>query len=134
MEYCCHVWACAPSCYLQMLEKLQKWICRTVGPSLAVSLELFGHFLNVASFSLFYKAIATYFFVGQAVRRIMLGWLVDKLIIMILRCRVWQFLKLKILIIKLLLLLCQHKLHPHLFTYDSKMSILSSRVSPPLKT
>ena len=67
MEYCCHVWACAPSCYLQMLEKLQKWICRTVGPSLAVSLELFGHFLNVASFSLFYKAIATYFFVGRQI-------------------------------------------------------------------
>ena len=32
MEYCCHVWAGAPSCYLEMLDKLQKQICRTVGP------------------------------------------------------------------------------------------------------
>ena len=39
MEYCCHVWAGAPSCYLELLDKLQKRICRTVGPSLAASLE-----------------------------------------------------------------------------------------------
>ena len=38
MEYCCHVWAGAPSCYLELLDKLQKRICRTVGPSLAASL------------------------------------------------------------------------------------------------
>ena len=42
MEYCCHVWAGAPSCYLELLDKLQKWICRTVGPSLAASLEPLG--------------------------------------------------------------------------------------------
>ena len=24
MEYCCHVWASAPSCYLEVLDKLQK--------------------------------------------------------------------------------------------------------------
>ena len=24
MEYCCQVWAGAPSCYLELLEKLQK--------------------------------------------------------------------------------------------------------------
>ena len=30
MEYCCHVWAGAPSCYLELLDKLQKQICRTV--------------------------------------------------------------------------------------------------------
>ena len=30
MEYCCHVWVGAPSCYLELLDKLQKWICRTV--------------------------------------------------------------------------------------------------------
>ena len=34
MEYCCHVWAVAPSCYLDFLDKLQKRICRIVGPSL----------------------------------------------------------------------------------------------------
>ena len=39
MEYCCHVWAGAPSCYLELLEKLQKRIC---------------HRRNVASLSLFY--------------------------------------------------------------------------------
>ena len=39
IEYCCHVWAGAPSCYLELLDKLQKRICRTVGPTLATSLE-----------------------------------------------------------------------------------------------
>ena len=43
MEYCCHVWADAPSCYLELLDKLQKQICRTVGPSLAFSLEPLAH-------------------------------------------------------------------------------------------
>ena len=53
MEYCCHVWDGAPSCYLELLGKLQKQICRTVGPSLAASLELLAHRWNVASLSLF---------------------------------------------------------------------------------
>ena len=55
MEYCCHVWAGAPSCYLELLDKLQKWICRTVDPSLAASLEPLAHRRNVASLSLFYR-------------------------------------------------------------------------------
>ena len=46
MEYCCHVWAGAPSCYLELLNKLQKWICRTVDPSLAASLEPLAHHQN----------------------------------------------------------------------------------------
>ena len=45
----------APSCYLELLEKLQKQICRTVGPSTTASLEPLGHFWNVASVSLFYR-------------------------------------------------------------------------------
>ena len=49
MKYCCHFLAGAPSCYLELLDKLQKRICRTVGPSLAASLEPLGHPLNVAS-------------------------------------------------------------------------------------
>ena len=49
MEYCCHVRAGAPSCYLELLDKLQKRICRTVGPSLAASLEPLAHRRNVAS-------------------------------------------------------------------------------------
>ena len=43
MEYSCHIWAGAPSCYLELLHKLQKWICRTVGPSLDASLESLAH-------------------------------------------------------------------------------------------
>ena len=43
LEYCCHVWAGAPSSYLDFLDKLQKKTCRTVGPSLAASLEPFTH-------------------------------------------------------------------------------------------
>ena len=34
VEYCCHVWAGAPSCYLELLVKLQKRLCSTVGASL----------------------------------------------------------------------------------------------------
>ena len=45
MEYCYHVLAGVPSCYLELLDKLQK---RTVGPSLAVSLEPLAHRRNVA--------------------------------------------------------------------------------------
>ena len=55
MEYCFHVWAGAPSCYLELLDKLQKRICSTVGPSLAVSLEPLAPWRNVASLSLFYR-------------------------------------------------------------------------------
>ena len=39
MEYCCHVLVGALSCYLELFDKLQKWVCRTVGPSLAASLQ-----------------------------------------------------------------------------------------------
>ena len=55
MEYCCRVWAGAPSCYLELLDKLQKRIYRTVGTSLAASLEPMVHRRNVASLSLFYR-------------------------------------------------------------------------------
>ena len=55
MEYCSHVWAASPSCYLKLLDKLQNWICRSVGPSLAASLELLAHHRNAVSLSLFYR-------------------------------------------------------------------------------
>ena len=55
MEYCCHVWGVAPSGYFELLDKLQKLICRTVGPSLATSLDPLAHCQNVASLSLFYR-------------------------------------------------------------------------------
>ena len=44
MEYCCHVWAGAPDCSLELLDKLH-----------AASLEPLAHFRNVASLSLFYR-------------------------------------------------------------------------------
>ena len=58
-EYCCHIWTGVPSCYLELFDKLQKEICRTVGPSFAASLEPLGHHWNVASLSLFCR----YYFV-----------------------------------------------------------------------
>ena len=51
----CHVWAVAPSYFLELLDKLPKRICRTFGPSLAASLGPFAHRQNVASLSLFYS-------------------------------------------------------------------------------
>ena len=53
MEYCCHVWAGAPRCYLELLDKLQKRICRSAVPSLDASLEPLVHCQNVTSLSLF---------------------------------------------------------------------------------
>ena len=50
IEYSCHVWAGASSCYLELLDKLQNRIC---GPLLHASLEPLAHSRNVASLSLF---------------------------------------------------------------------------------
>ena len=55
MEYCGHVWAGASSCYLELLDKLPKQICRTVDPSLAASLKPLADCQNVASLSHFYR-------------------------------------------------------------------------------
>ena len=49
MEYCCHVWGWAPSCYLELLEKLYKQIYKTVSPSLVTSLE--SQFKKISSLS-----------------------------------------------------------------------------------
>ena len=53
MEHCCHILAGAPCCYLELLDKLQKRISKTVGSSLATSREPLAHHQNVASLSLF---------------------------------------------------------------------------------
>ena len=58
MEYCCHVWAGAPTYYLGFLDKLQKWIYRTGGPAFVVFHEPLAHGENVASTSLY----CTYYF------------------------------------------------------------------------
>ena len=55
MTYCCHLWAGTSSCHLEFLDKLQKWICRTIGFSFAASLKPFDHRRNVASLSFFYS-------------------------------------------------------------------------------
>ena len=55
MKYCWHVWAGAPSCYLELLDKLQKQICRTVGLSLASFLEALAHYQNEVSLNLLYR-------------------------------------------------------------------------------
>ena len=52
---CCHVWAGIPKCYLELLDKLLKWIHRTVCSSIAASLEPLAHHWNVASLHLFYR-------------------------------------------------------------------------------
>ena len=52
MEYRCHVWASAPSCYLDNLDKLQKQISRTTGPS-----RVNRHLFSLGSFSLFHMKI-----------------------------------------------------------------------------
>ena len=44
-----------PSCYLNLLDKLQKRISRIIGPSLTASLEPLAHRRNVASLSFFYR-------------------------------------------------------------------------------
>ena len=38
MKCCCHVWVGAPSCYLELLDKLQKRIHRTFGLSLIIEM------------------------------------------------------------------------------------------------
>ena len=55
MKYCCHVWAGPPSCYLELLDELQKQKSRTAGPSLAAFLEPLAYRQNVVSLSLLYR-------------------------------------------------------------------------------
>ena len=55
MEYCCHFLAGDPSCYLELLNKLKKVICRIVDSSFTAILEPLAHCRNVASLSLFYR-------------------------------------------------------------------------------
>ena len=53
LEYCCHIWAGAFSCYLELIDKLQKRMCKTVAPSLPAFLEPLADHRNLASLSLF---------------------------------------------------------------------------------
>ena len=57
MEYCCHVWNGAPSYHLDILDMLQKRICRTVGLTLAASLVPLAYHQNMSSFSFLWVTI-----------------------------------------------------------------------------
>ena len=50
-----YFWAAASSCYLDMLDKLQKRVYKNVGPSLAPSPDPLTYRRNVASISLFFQ-------------------------------------------------------------------------------
>ena len=55
MEYCCHACTSTPSFYMELLDELQKPICRAINPSHAASLEPLAHHRHVVSLSLFYS-------------------------------------------------------------------------------
>ena len=57
LTICCHAWAVAPSCYLELLDKLQKPKCRTVVSLPAISLEPLAQYQDVASL----KVVSTTF-------------------------------------------------------------------------
>ena len=63
MEHCFYVCAGGPGCYLELLDELQKRICRTVGPSLATSLEPLAHIGNVAQFKYFLQVLLWQIFI-----------------------------------------------------------------------
>ena len=48
IEYCCYVWAGAPNIQLDMFDKLQKRVCRSVGLSHTVPFGRLAHHRNVA--------------------------------------------------------------------------------------
>ena len=60
MKCYCQFMADAPSCHLELLDKLQKQIWRTVDPSLPASFEPLAHRRNLTSLSLFY-----WYYVGR---------------------------------------------------------------------
>ena len=58
MEYCCHVLAGDPSCYLKLVDKLEKQMYRFAVSSLAASSEPLTDPQNIASL----KVLSTTFF------------------------------------------------------------------------
>ena len=55
MEHCCHVWAGTRSCYLDILEKLQKQAVRVVSLSFSAFRKLLADSRNVSSHASFYR-------------------------------------------------------------------------------
>ena len=58
MEHCCHAWVVSTRWYLDMLDKLQQQLNRTLNLTHAASLKPLDHYQNVASLSLFYKHLS----------------------------------------------------------------------------
>ena len=56
IECCCYVRAGYSSYYLDIWSKLQKWICRTIGPSIAATLETLAYCQSVVRLSFFYRS------------------------------------------------------------------------------
>ena len=54
MECCCYVWAGVRKCYLDMLDKLQKKVRKTVGSTLGAFVKLLDYHGNVVTVSPFY--------------------------------------------------------------------------------
>ena len=55
MYCCCHVWAGAHSCCMDMLHRIQKRVCRAVAATLAASLEPLGHKNNAGILSFIHR-------------------------------------------------------------------------------
>ena len=53
IEYYCYVWTGYSSWYLDILDKLKKRVCGTIGPSRAVTLELLAQLRNIVRSNLF---------------------------------------------------------------------------------
>ena len=49
------LWASAPKCYLNILDRLQNCVCKAVDPSLLDQLKPLARCRNVANLSLFYR-------------------------------------------------------------------------------
>ena len=52
--HCYHVWTSAPCGYLNLCDKAQKWVCRTVGPSTAAFSDPLAHCWNITNVSRLY--------------------------------------------------------------------------------
>ena len=65
MEYCCHIWAGALSCYLELWDKLQKWTCRSFTCCLPWS---FGSSLKCSQ-------LKSFLYIGITLVDVYLNWL-----------------------------------------------------------
>ena len=57
IEYCSHIWAGAPDCYLRMLDKVQRRLCYLFGEDMSMSLDSLGHRRAVGTACLFYRYV-----------------------------------------------------------------------------